>query len=425
MSVLEPERPAAAGTLSIDGSEPLRLLRPGSVAELGDIVRRAAKLGEAIYPIGGGTQLGFGSPPKRPGSAVDLRGLDAVIDYPARDMTVTVQAGMTIARLQEILAAENQRLPVDVPLPERATLGGAIATNTSGPRRYGAGTFRDYVIGVGVINDRGEEVKAGGRVVKNVAGYDLCKLYVGSLGTLGVITHVTLKLRPRPEETALVSLPCPAERIETLLEVLHRSTTRPISIDLLNAGKATAFNREYGLSIPESWALIVGFEDNRSSVAWQIDQLIKEVNAEVAVRGETHTGDAATPLWRALIDFPARASTVVFQANVVPTATAAFCLQAERLLPGVEIQAHAGSGIIKGLVAPGIELHEFQAALAALLETAPAAQGNIVLRSCPAEWKPSLPVWGRPRPDAWLMREIKQRLDPQNLFNPGRFVDGI
>src|SRR5207253_9213768 len=132
----------------------------------------------------------------------DLRGLAEVIDYPARDMTITVQAGITLARLQALLATEKQRLPVDVPHPDRATLGGALATNASGPRRLGFGTLRDYVIGMTVVNDEGQEVKAGGRVVKNVAGYDLCKLHVGALGTLGVISQATLKLRPRPEEHA-------------------------------------------------------------------------------------------------------------------------------------------------------------------------------------------------------------------------------
>src|SRR4029077_853691 len=129
-----------------------------------------------------------------------------VIDYPARDMTITVQAGLPIAVLQRTLATENQRLPLDVPRPELATLGGALATNVSGPRRYGFGTLRDYVIGITTVNDEGHEVKAGGRVVKNVAGYDLCKLHVGALGTLGVITQVTLKLRPLPEHQQLIAV---------------------------------------------------------------------------------------------------------------------------------------------------------------------------------------------------------------------------
>jgi len=152
------------------------------------MVRQSAARSQAIYPVGGRTLLHLGLPPTRPGIAIDLTGLDQLIDYPARDMTITVQAGITMTRLGEILAQENQWLPVDVPLPERATLGGAIACNASGMRRLGFGTFRDYVLGITVVNDRGQEVKAGGRVVKNVAGYDLGKRYAGSLGTLGIIS---------------------------------------------------------------------------------------------------------------------------------------------------------------------------------------------------------------------------------------------
>ena len=140
--------------------------RVGSAGELGNLVRKAAASDQVVYPRGGGTMLDFGMPATKPGAAVDLTALDQVIDYPARDMTITVQAGITISRLQEILAQENQRVPIDVPSPDRATLGGAIACNVSGPRRYGFGTFRDYVIGISVVNDRGEEIKAGGRVVK-------------------------------------------------------------------------------------------------------------------------------------------------------------------------------------------------------------------------------------------------------------------
>src|SRR3954454_14472916 len=184
--------------------------RPASAADLADIVRRGGPAcrspadGTAVYPVGGGTMLDYGLPPARPGVAVDLRSLDKVVDFPARDMTITVEAGITIARLDEITRAEGLHLPIDVPDPERATLGGAIACNVSGPRRYGYGTLRDYILGITTVNDRGELVSAGGRVVKNVAGYDLMKLHTGALGTLGVITQVTLKLRPVPEERALL-----------------------------------------------------------------------------------------------------------------------------------------------------------------------------------------------------------------------------
>src|SRR5262249_3651798 len=153
------------------------VLQPRSVQEVGDLIRRAAANDHAIYPLGGQTMLDFGLPPARPGLGVDLSHLNQVIDYPARDMTITVQAGITLARLQELLRGENQRLAIDVPRADQPTLGGAVATNTSGSRRYGCGTLRDYVIGISVVNDQGQEVKAGGRVVKNVAGYDMGKLY--------------------------------------------------------------------------------------------------------------------------------------------------------------------------------------------------------------------------------------------------------
>src|SRR5262245_39284199 len=131
----------------IDDFGPLRVERPTAVADLSEMVRRASAAGEAIYPMGGGTMLCFGNRPTKRGVAVELRGLDSVIDYPARDMTITVQAGMTVGRLQALLAPENQRLPIDVPRADTATVGGVLATNASGPRRFGYGTLRDYLLG--------------------------------------------------------------------------------------------------------------------------------------------------------------------------------------------------------------------------------------------------------------------------------------
>src|SRR5262245_20486574 len=154
--------PTLSNTRTIDGFGPLPVSRPSSVAELSELVRQAAADGKAIYPVGGGTMLDYGLRPAKPGTAVELGGLDRVIDYPARDMTITAEAGITVGRLQEVLRAEGQQLPVDIPFPDRATLGGAVATNASGPRRLGYGTLRDFVIGISVVNDEGHEVKAGG-----------------------------------------------------------------------------------------------------------------------------------------------------------------------------------------------------------------------------------------------------------------------
>ena len=192
----------------------------------------------AVYPLGGGTSLDFGLPAAQPGIGFSLAGLNRVVDYPARDMTITVEAGITLANLADMLADERQWLPIDVPQPERATLGGVIATDVSGPRRYGYGTLRDYVIGISAVDGRGMTFKGGGRVVKNVAGYDFCKLLTGSLGTLGVITQVTLKLKPLVERSALVA--CDVRdwhAAERLLAGVVTSATTPTAIELL-AGPA-------------------------------------------------------------------------------------------------------------------------------------------------------------------------------------------
>jgi glycolate oxidase FAD binding subunit len=402
----------------------LSVRTPASVAELRTQVQGAVADQMAVYPRGGSTMLDLGLPPIRPGRALDLRKLDQVIDYPARDMTVTVQAGITITHLQELLAKENQRLPVDVHLPDQATLGGSLATNTSGARRYGFGTLRDYVIGISVVNDKGEEVKAGGRVVKNVAGYDLCKLYIGSLGTLGIITQATLKLRPLPEAQAMIALACDLDRIDRLLSQVHSSRTRPVCVDLLNPAAAKAIAHASGKDLPTSaWVVLVGFEENEEAVRWQVQQLQQE---SAGAAQTVWTGADVDPLWRGLADFPHRSeSALTFKANLLPSATAGFCRETAGLCERLLLQAHAGNGIVIGHVDGDLTLELAREILNPLLAAATAAQGNLVILRRPTAWKTVLPVWGSPRCDHWLMRIVKEKLDPGNLFNPGRFVDGI
>jgi glycolate oxidase FAD binding subunit len=328
-------------------------------------------------------------------------------------MTITVQAGITIARLQEILAQENQRLPVDVPLPQRATLGGAIACNASGPRRYGYGTFRDYVIGISVINDRGEEVNAGGRVVKNVAGYDLCKLHVGALGTLGIISQVTLKVRPRPESQALVRLPCPRASLEGLLNQVHASSTRPMCLDV---------HDEAGDQ--ETLQIFIGYEENTAAVAWQLDRLRAELGQRIELT--LHHGDAAASELQMLSDLPLwSASGLTFRASMLPGATAQFveCVRQSAISLAM-LHGQAGSGVLYGHLHKSVSKDDARRFVERIRRVA-AAQGNLVLTRCPNEWKPELGVWGEPRGDWELMRRVKHRLDPQNIFNPGRFVGGI
>lgn len=385
-------------TISIDDCTPLPVQRPSTVAELCDIVKAARAAGQGIYPVGGRTTLDVGLPPIKPGIAVDTTALNRVIDYPARDMTITVQAGITIAALQAELAKEGQWLPVDVASPEKATLGGAIALNQSGPRRYGYGTLRDYVIGISFVTDDGVEVKAGGRVVKNVAGYDLMKLQIGAVGTLGVVTQVTLKVKPKPEASAAVVFACNGDAVAAVLDALHASKSRPVAVELLNQDAWRAAG--VGQLFSDDWIIAVGFEEKAATVRWQLATLREELKA-IPVRDLTEMTDPAA-LWSACAQLQLRPeSRFTCKACVRPSTLA----EEVRKLPPALAHAHALNGVIW--------LHGEQPA------------DGAVIRRCPVEMKKSLPLWGKPTPAWELMRHIKQTLDPDNVFNPGRLFGDL
>lgn len=415
----------SATTFVLDGFGPLASARPSSLPELAELIRQARAEDTAIYPLGGQTKLGLGMPPTKLGCAVDLRDLAAVIDFPARDMTVTVQTGIAVKTLQEMLSKENLRLPIDVPQAGRATLGGILAANTSGPRRYGYGTLRDYVIGIGAINDEGNEFKAGGRVVKNVAGYDLCKLLVGSLGTLGVITQATLKLRPLAEERAVLCLLCEPASVESILTGVHGSRTRPTSVDLLNRTAAQAVFTSAKIVTPDAqWIVLVGYEGNAAAVHWQVQQIVKEVGSLCQV--VARLSFTVRVLHDALVEFAAWPDArLAFKANMLPSTVAAFCRDADQDSDRPALRAHAGNGIVHGAWPGDLTRSQATSMLSIWRERAKAGQGSVIVSRCPSEWKSTLDVWGPAPGDAWLMREVKAKFDPRRIFNPGRFIDGI
>jgi glycolate oxidase FAD binding subunit len=424
-----PSPSSSAGTLQvtdtvclIDAFSPLALHQPATVHEVGELVRQAATDGQAIYPVGGRTTLHLGLPPTRPGIALATGGLTQVIDYPARDMTITVQAGLAIAQLQAILAGEKQRLPIDVAHADQATVGGILATNTSGPRRYGCGTLRDYVIGINVVNDEGQEVRAGGRVVKNVAGYDMCKLYVGSLGTLGIITQVTFKLRPLPAEHALFAFVCPPDELGAALAQLHETGTRPVCIELLNPVATQALAGRLPFANGLGWTIVVGFEDNVDALQWQVQQLFKEMGSRYDICGAI--GACADGLWQALVGAAVAADDGFwFKAGVLASKVAEFCVHAQELAPQVQLFVHAGNGIVIGNVQGDLTRQRALAIVQGLRQHAATARGHVVVTRCRQEWKDASFVWGPPRGDWAVMRAVKEKLDPRRLFNPGRSVD--
>jgi glycolate oxidase FAD binding subunit len=400
-------------------------LAPANQAELASLVHDAFETGTPLYPIGGGTSLDFGLPAKAEGAGLSLAKLSRIVDYPARDMTVTVEAGVTMQKLADLLATERQRLPIDVPQSDRATIGGVIATNWNGPRRYGQGSLRDYVIGISAIDGRGMPFKGGGRVVKNVAGYDFCKLLTGSLGTLGVTAQVTLRLKPQCEQSVLLACSVKdSAAAETLLAALVSSDTTPMAIELL-AGPT--WDDDPALAMlehrsPGRLMLVVGYEGMTSEVEYQVKQLTTEWRS-LGVEAPLVVGEGPS-LWQRLVEFPAAGeSPLTLRASIVPSGVTAFVEAARKLDPQCSIQAHAGNGtvIVKFAAFPAQGLS--RALVGDLAPVATAHHGHVVVLSNPSGAEMThQSVWGGIDAPFSLMSDIKRRFDPHDILNRGRFV---
>ncbi len=393
-------------------------ITPADEAAVAAAVRDAYQAATPVYPVGGGTRLDYGLPPTRPGIGLSLARLTRVVDYPADDMTITVRAGLAVADLAKYLAVKGQRLPVDVPLPARATIGGVVATGLSGPRRYAHGTIRDYLIGFRAVDGLGTAFAGGGRVVKNAAGYNLSRLMVGSLGTLGVVTQVTLMVRPLPETSAMVICElAELDAAERVLAGLVHTKTLPAAIELL-AGSATQDNPVMGPALESSVArLIVAFEGSRAEVDWMIRQLEDEWQQHGISTPTTIDHTEAASIWQWLTELPAQV-----QISVPPGATTEMVARLLELDSAVAIQAHAGNGVIRVGLPPPL-LDRFAEVLRGRLRPiVSAAAGTMVVLSCPDGAELSREdVWGPPGDGATVMQALKDRFDPKGLLNPGRF----
>ncbi len=399
---------------------------PSEQAVVAEVVERAFHDSTAVYPIGGGTSLTYGATPKQTGIGLSLAGLQRIVDYPARDLTITAEAGIPISVLAQQLAAERQRLPVDIPQAEQATLGGVVAASPSGPRRFRWGTMRDFVIGVRAVDGRGTAFSGGGRVVKNAAGYDLCRLLTGSMGTLGVITQVTLMVKPVPETSAfLACTPADFNMAERLLSDLIRTKTLPAAVELL-AGPAwqsePAFEANGGAA-----HLLVGFEGAEEEVQWMVEQLREEWNKAGAAESRAMDRTECDRLWSRLTEFPAVDSgpearePLVVEVGVLPSDTVRTFQELLQLDPDCSIQAHAGNGVLRAKFEPvddGVEEK-----LRRLRATIAAGGGSLVVLRRPGhcDWGPTT-IWGEPAAGAEVMRAIKSRFDPKGILNPDRFL---
>ncbi|MCA9245729.1 MAG: FAD-binding oxidoreductase [Planctomycetales bacterium] len=372
-----------------------------------------------VYAIGGGTSLSFGCLPSEAGLGVRTTSLAKLIDYPARDMTITVQAGMTYAELSRLLAQENQRLPIDPPQAEQATIGGILATNTSGPRRYGCGTLRDYLIGLSAVDGRGTLFHAGGRVVKNVAGYDFCRLLIGSLGSLAVVTQATIKVIPIPERSLMLACALrSANEMETMLADLVASPIMPSAVQVL-CGKSVqkVFADRWG---DVRAVLAVGLEGTQAEVEWMRTSLESRWGQKrLAIeRVENERGEA---VWRHLSEFPAADDpALVLKAVLMPSRVADFCDLVHSLAPEAELLADGRGHVFVKFLAP---LDDAAGLLIRHLHPAAIQLGGrlaVVHNAEPQGWTRQM-IWGGRTEADDFVDAIRRQFDPHNILNPGRW----
>jgi glycolate oxidase FAD binding subunit len=411
----------------VEGRTPDAAVFPGTVDEVAAVVALAGEAGIPVIPWGGGTAAGFGVPPARTGIVLGLRRLAGLVEHEPGDLTATAQAGMPVAALQEALGARGQWLSLDPPDAGRATLGGVIATNASGSRRHLYGTARDLLIGLTVVTAEGAIVRGGGRVVKNVAGYDLPKLFIGALGTLGVVVEVTLKLRPRPDAERLVA--ARFERLKDAGEVARAVTASdlvPNALDLLDAEASR------GLGLPAGGAtLVAGFDGLPEQVDWQAEHFRQLATAG----GGRDVQSLAAELWARLPEAgPAACETpaAVMRLAVLPAQVADVMEQGASVARGRGLgaawSAHAGVGVCVGalIAEPGrADVDVIADVLREWRQIARSGGGHAVLERAPLTVKSRVPVWDELGAAERIMRRIKSQLDPRGILNPGRFVGGI
>jgi len=394
------------------GQIPAQVEIPKAVEEAQALVRAAA--GQAIIPWGGGTRQCLGFPPDRYDLALSTTALTQITEYRPADLTVTAQAGITVSQLQKTLAAHGQTLPLDIALPERQTLGGVIAARADSLRRFSRGSVRDSLLGVSVINSRGELVKGGGKVVKNVAGYDLPKLYCGSLGTLGLIVEATFKVAPLPEASATALLPLAADfNSEDVLDMLLGSDLAPSFLFLLNPEAACVV-----LPDAESAQYIVaGFDGAAEAVVWQIETL-----GASALDSQT-----ASEVRARLRDFALDAAPMTAAFHILSSQVGAFSRMVEwtahRAGFTAQVATDAALGIMTAHFASMRDKADWAIFYDDLKDKADRCGGSFIIQRMPnALRERDTPVWSPLLPDFRLMVRLKEFLDPERMWNPGRFV---
>ena len=422
---------------TLDGLLPQEVRAPASVAELAKELAEAATKGLSVVPWGGGTQMGLGNPPAKFDLALQTCKLDRLVEHSPADLTATVQAGMTLAALQKALAPHRQHVALDAPLPQRATIGGILATASAGPRRFSYGLPRDQVIGMKVAHPDGKVTHAGGKVVKNVAGYDVMKLYVGSLGTLGVIVEATFRLSPLPATVSTVLLGCTSlDQAISLGHQVQEARLQPLAMDALDSRAAQRIQGVAQLrDLQPQWLLAVEFGGGEATVERQI----REAQAIAYAAGcpaAVLNSEASQDFWSAVRDFGRGESgaALILRATALPSQLPQLGAKASTAintagLPSPSLIARAGNGVLYAFWSAEEVGQAQPTSWASVIETlrdaSVQAGGSTVVEECPLQLRGAIDVWGAAPEAMPIMGRLKELFDPQGVLNPGRYVGGL
>ena len=426
---------AAAGGFEVDGMQPRVAVRPASQEQVGAVAAACSAAGAAMVAWGGGTGIGLGNPPSRLDVLVSVDRLTRIVEFDDANLNVTAEAGVRLADLRAVLTRKREFLPLDPPQADRVTVGGLVQTNASGPTRLLYGSARDWVLGLRVVLPSGERIRCGGKVIKNVSGYDMNKVFIGSLGTLGIVTEVTFKLLPFPAMRAtVVGVFAQLSDVSAAVTRTLESFLLPEAMDALDPNTLAAVSSTLGLTPASSaYGLVVALAGSRETVERQVQDFNTFFGQGKALAIKTLGEDQAHLAWQAIreVHCGLAAERTVVKIAVPISKTLGMFSAAEGVmqrlgLHGV-ITAHAGSGIVRAgyETGAGVALEALRDGLVALRREAEASEGSLVLEAAPVTLKRSLDAWGTSFAGISVMRRLKAEFDPQGLMNPGRFLVGI